>query len=116
METRAEKNFAADAMCYDAPTVAIMHTYKVSATKQQRSYIMNNLNSQHAAMLSENDSDVCYFIIPASAQEIFSAAVSVFNTSFKKVSVTELREKYSNNPNYTLSGNCKLISFLFSIR
>jgi uncharacterized protein (DUF2126 family) len=115
MEIRAEKNFVADAMYYNAPPVAIMHTYNVSATKQERTYILNNLDPQHTAMLSENDSDICYFIIPASAQEIFLAAVSVSNTSFKKVSISELREKYSNNPNYALAGNSKLISFLFSI-
>ncbi len=106
METLTEKKFL-NPVGYKEPEIILMHTYCLHASTQQRVLIKNKLDPEQKAMLCENDSDVCYFIIPDSDVEIFLAEVSLRNIPCKKISISELREKYSTNPNYTFFGNSK---------
>ena len=87
------------------PAVILMHTYCLHVSAQQKELIKNKLNPEQTAILCADDSDVCYFILPAFQAEIFLAGLADLNIPYKKVSISELREKYASNPNYTFLGN-----------
>ena len=94
-------------------SVIVMHTYKISVTESERLTIMNALNSPQAVVLLENNSNTCYFIITADETETFLTAASAFNSSPEKISISELKQKYSNSRYSTLRGNDELVSVLF---
>ena len=87
------------------PEVILMHTYCLHVSAHQRELIKDKLNPEQTAILCENDSDVCYFILPALQVEIFLAGLAELNIPYRKVSISELREKYASNSNYTFLGN-----------
>ena len=97
-------------------TILIIHTYKAHLTNEQIVDIPKYLFSQHAAAVSESNSDVCYFIIPVSDAQSFFSLAAKNNITYKRVNLCELRQKYKNKRNYSVLGNVKLVSFLFSGR
>jgi hypothetical protein len=90
-----------------------MHTYKIRITGGERANLVEAVNSRQVVVLAEENSDTCYFIIPADDSEKFLRAASAFNSPAEKISISELREKYSINSYHTLSGDCKLVAALF---
>jgi hypothetical protein len=113
METITEKN-SIPPVIHKEHEVIIMHTYRLNIRNQEGEYIMSKLDPEQTAVLFEKESDVCYFILPASDTETFLTTVSALNTIYKKTTISELREKYSTNSNYTFCGNRKLISVLLA--
>jgi len=99
-----------------APLILIIHIYKVHLTNEQILDIPKYLFSHHAAAVSERNSDVCYFIIPVSDAQSFFSSATKNNITYKRVNLCELRQKYKNKRNYSVLGNVKLVSFLFSGR
>ena len=108
----AEKKLTYLPMNCEVPSAIIMHTYRLSVTEHQKASIINKLDPERTAVICDNNSDTCYLIIPATDAGLFLSPAS--GISFKRVSVSELREKYRNNLNYTISGNAGLISLLLA--
>jgi hypothetical protein len=94
------------------PEVILMHTYCLHVSTQQRELIKDKLDPKHTAIVCENDSDVCYIILPALQVEVFLAGLAALNIFYKKVSISELREKYASGSNYSFLGNPGLNSHL----
>ena len=95
------------------PFVVIMNTFKIDhLARQDRIWLLAQLNPEYSAVLYEYKSDTCYFVIAADESEIFTAAVSRVNHSFEKESISAIKERYLINSNYFISGNYDLLFFL----
>ena len=94
-------------------SIIIMCTYKISVGERERAYIVNALKPGKVVVLCENNSDTCYFIIPETETEMLLKTASALNRAFEKISISELKEKYSTNSHYTLSGDSRLVAALF---
>jgi hypothetical protein len=94
------------------PLAVIMNTFKINhLARQDRIWLLAQLNPDYSAVLYEDNSDTCYFVIATDESEMFTAAVSGLNNSFEKESISAIRERYLTNSNYFISGNCDLLSF-----
>ena len=94
-------------------SVIIMHTYKIRVTESARVNLVDAMRCGQTVILSEKNSDTCYFIVPAHETEKFLNAVSAFHTTAEKISISELREKYSEKKYFTLFGDLELVATLF---
>jgi len=80
------------------PFIVIMNTFKINhLAREDRTWILARLNPEYSAVLYEDNSDTCYFIVAAYESEIFTAAVSRLNNSFEKESISAIREIYLTN-------------------
>ena|SRR5215471_17122351 len=94
-------------------SVIVMHTYKISVTKEERERMLHVLNPGPLVVLSETNSDTHYFIIPADDTETLLTAASKVNSPLEKISISELKEKYSHDLYHIVSGDFKLVEILF---
>jgi len=90
-----------------------MHTYAISISEKERDRILNMLNSRQLIVICKSNSDACYFIIPANDTERLITAASAINRSLEKISISDLRETYSDNQFNTVFGDRELVAVLF---
>src|SRR5215471_12235452 len=95
------------------PFAVIMNTFKIThLARRDRIWLLAQLNPEFSAVLYEDNSDACYFVIAADESAIFTAAISGLDSSFEKESMSAIRERYLTNSNYFISGNYDLLFFL----
>jgi hypothetical protein len=94
-------------------SVIIMHTFKVKVAEGEWTNLVDVLTSEQIVVLSEKNSGTCYFIIPAEDAETFERVARSANCCAEKISISELREKYSEDQYRTLYGDARLIETLF---
>ncbi|HYK46748.1 MAG TPA: hypothetical protein VEV83_16335 [Parafilimonas sp.] len=95
------------------PSVIIMHTYKINVAGSERGNLLAKLHQPQTVVLSETNSDNWYLIMPAKQAETLLDIASELRRPLKRVTISELRKKYSGRRYRTLLGDSKLVATLF---
>ena len=93
--------------------VIIMHTYKINVAGSERHNLLEKLHQPQTVVLSETNSDNCYLIMPADQAETLLQLASELQQRVERITISELRKKYSSKRYLTLLGDWRLVQTLF---
>ena len=93
--------------------VIIMHTYKINVAESEWRDLLDKLHQPQTVVLSETNSDNCYLIIPSDQAESLLHLASEFHRPVERITISELRKKYSTKRYRTLLGDWRLVQTLF---
>src|ERR1041385_8361952 len=89
--------------------VIIMHTYKINVAETEPRNLLDKLDRLQTVVLSETNSDTWYLIMPADQAETLLHLASEFHRPVERITISELRKKYSGRRYRTLLGDSKLV-------
>jgi hypothetical protein len=94
-------------------SVIIMHTYKINLAGSERRNLLDKLHQPQTVILSETNSDNCYLILPADQAETLLQLASELQRPVERITISQLRKKYSSKRYLTLLGDWRLVHTLF---
>ena len=94
-------------------SVIIMHTYKINVAGCERRNLLDKLHQPQTVVLSETNSNNWYLLMPADQAETLLDIASELQRRAERITISELRKKYSGKRYRTLLGDSKLVATLF---